>query len=98
MTFKECTSLEPKLLELEKYIKKHPFVTGESIDYCVNELWYGHIKPQLINLVGWWCGNPALRSESAYDACYTHLYDLFPDCDRFENCENHRGQMRGNDE
>ena len=80
--FIKIAEKEPKLLSLEKDIKLHTAVNLDNENYCANRAWYckGGFKSRVIELVGEFAENPALRCSEYYDIVSEHLYSLLSDC------------------
>ncbi len=81
MTWQELIEEEPRLKDLEARIRQ----VKSSRNFCANAVWYGYsggasFRNEVVDLVGWHNGNPALRSMGAYSTAYDYLYGLLPDC------------------
>lgn len=72
IAWKELLELEPRLAALLGVIHATKVPSGKD----PAKLWYAHIKPRLMKLVGYTATrkNPALRSSAAYDTAYQKLY------------------------
>ncbi len=74
------------LAKLEPGIIRLAHVAG-SVEYgpkfCANSVWYSSIKPDLVELIGWYRRKdkgPELSARSAYDLVYQRLYEILPGC------------------
>jgi hypothetical protein len=77
VTFEQLVKIEPRLKDLDRQAAE---VDGSDSDFCANRVWYGSLKPTLLKLVGWEAAHPLLKSETAYDVAYEHIYNRLPDC------------------
>ncbi|MBC6462622.1 hypothetical protein [Actinomadura sp. HBU206391] len=99
MTFTNCnafppqswaalTDAEPRLLTLERDIRsgaaRHLKRNGPV---TIDHLWAGHggYKRRLTQLAGWSAANPYLRTSTAYEVAYRHLYSVLEDYDDIVN-------------
>ncbi len=81
-TWDELSVLEPRLLQLESWVRRVARENRANSEWCANAEWYGWVKPILVMLVGWNSAHPdpMLRTERAYELAYEYLYELLPDC------------------
>lgn len=85
LSWSRIKRIEPRLAGVESIIEciHDP---GWEEGFCANDIWYGYtdarfsFKEQVNTYTGWFAEHPLLRSETAYDIAYEHLYDLLPDC------------------
>ena len=77
LTWKRLIKIEPRLLALYDEAKA---VDGNAEHFCANTVWYERFKPRLFSLVGWECGNPAIRTQEAWDLAYETIYEALPPC------------------
>ena len=75
ITWTELTEMEPLLLRLERIIANSAPPTRMDGFWWQ---WTDH-KRTLQHLVGWKAINPELRTRTAYDVAYQHLWRLYED-------------------
>lgn len=84
--FRRLCELEPQLLVLRDEAASYREEKRDD-EFCANAVWHGYygevgIKPRLVELVGWgrMDGAEELRTQDAYDAAYSCIYEQLPSC------------------
>lgn len=86
-TWAALTSLAPSLLSLERDVRRAASRIRSGNRVNLFELWDGRdgYKRRLSSLVGWWAINPRLRTSTAYEVAYRHLFDILEIADEAAN-------------
>lgn len=85
--WEELTIREPALLRLECDVRRAAARLLSGDPETIDQIWAGRggLKRRLCALVGWDAANPIMRTSTAYEAAYRHLYDLLEDADEIMN-------------
>jgi hypothetical protein len=108
LTFHQLCQPEPRLRQF--FLKVRAISDDKSRRYCcANELWNGcaagnhtpgNLREELDDLVGFFAGNPKLRTGEAHDLAHQVLYNLPPDrrdcsCLAIREVIRHRRRLAG---
>ena len=83
LTLQEIVAIEPRVADLLERCRTLP----DGI--CGHRAWYEKpFKGTLVNIVGWGCSNPKLKTAAAYSTVYDACVAEFPECGsgRCYNC------------
>lgn len=84
MTIEEVCSLEPAVASLLDEARAWP---AEG-NYCGDDVFYGHFKPQIVTLIGWQCASlhGELHTPDAYECVVRAVLEALPPCAAPERC------------
>jgi len=79
ITWEKIIEIEPEINQLYE-IAKNENRSDLPEDYCANDVFYNELKPEIMQLAGWYAEDRRLKSTRAYELVYMKIYDALPYC------------------